>query len=211
MSGLGGCPWSGIRIHGALTPIPGAQLVTPNRGEAKTFGENAGIGTASAGLAAVAADASGLAKAWQARAVAVTMGSRGALLAYAEGAPCVTPAPAVDCIDSCGAGDRFAVSAAVALASGLVTTEAVQAAVQDATTYVAQGGPGTLSTTLTGAARAAASLPQEQADREPDGVEVALARCAVPVVSSWRPADVSTCCTLATSPPCKQLADWVSV
>ncbi|HYO41115.1 MAG TPA: adenylyltransferase/cytidyltransferase family protein, partial [Nocardioidaceae bacterium] len=61
------------------------------------------------------------------------------------GAPVVAPAPEVHSIDPCGAGDRFAVSAAAALGDGLVTVEAVQAAVADAAVYVAAGGPASLA------------------------------------------------------------------
>jgi rfaE bifunctional protein nucleotidyltransferase chain/domain len=42
--------------------------------------------------------------------------------------------------DPCGAGDRFAVSAALALRAGAVTSEAVQEAVRSAAAFVAAGG-----------------------------------------------------------------------
>ena len=82
----------------------------------------------------------------------VTLGERGALLSYGEsvggsgsgGAPVVSPAPAVHCVDPCGAGDRFAVTVAASLGSGRVMTEAVQDAVERAAAYVAAGGPATL-------------------------------------------------------------------
>jgi rfaE bifunctional protein nucleotidyltransferase chain/domain len=50
----------------------------------------------------------------------------------------------VHCVDPCGAGDRFAVSAATGLGGGLVTVEAVHAAVLAAAGYVAAGGPASL-------------------------------------------------------------------
>jgi D-beta-D-heptose 7-phosphate kinase/D-beta-D-heptose 1-phosphate adenosyltransferase len=62
----------------------------------------------------------------------------------------------VPCEDPCGAGDRFAVSAALALGAGLVTTEAVERAVADAAAYVAAGGPRSL-------ARPAGAPPGEDA------------------------------------------------
>jgi D-beta-D-heptose 7-phosphate kinase/D-beta-D-heptose 1-phosphate adenosyltransferase len=56
----------------------------------------------------------------------------------------VAPAPAVPSLDPCGAGDRFAVSAALALGAGRLTTEVVQDAVARAAEYVAAGGPASL-------------------------------------------------------------------
>jgi rfaE bifunctional protein nucleotidyltransferase chain/domain len=73
-------------------------------------------------------------------AVAVTLGSRGALLSYGEGAPMVVPAVPVTGGDPCGAGDSFAAAAALALADGAVTGEAVAAAVVAASAFVARGG-----------------------------------------------------------------------
>jgi rfaE bifunctional protein nucleotidyltransferase chain/domain len=72
--------------------------------------------------------------------VAVTLGARGALLSYGEGAPMVVPAVAVTGGDPCGAGDSFAAAAALALADGAVTGEAVAAAVASASAFVARGG-----------------------------------------------------------------------
>ena len=137
-------------------PVPGARLVTPNEAEATAFAERHGVHVPSVGsaLAGVRVRADGLVAAWRAQAVAVTLGARGALLSYGAGAPVVTPAPAVHCVDPCGAGDRFAVSAALGLAAGRVTTEAVQDAVASAAAYVAAGGPSSL-----GSDRPPAGLP----------------------------------------------------
>ena len=126
-------------------PVPGVRLVTPNQAEATGFAARHGVAEAdTTGLASVRAHADGLVGAWRAQAVADTLGASGALLSYGQGAPVVTPAPQVHCVDPCGAGDRFAVAAAVALGAGLVTTEAVQAAVHRAAAYVAAGGPASL-------------------------------------------------------------------
>jgi D-beta-D-heptose 7-phosphate kinase / D-beta-D-heptose 1-phosphate adenosyltransferase len=73
-------------------------------------------------------------------AVAVTLGARGALLSYGEGAPMVVPAVPVTGGDTCGAGDSFAAAAALSLADGAVTGEAVAAAVAAASAFVARGG-----------------------------------------------------------------------
>lgn len=127
-------------------PTPGARLVTPNRSEAGTFADRLEIAVPSraGGLATIGKRADGLVAAWEAQAVAVTLGERGALLSYGSGSPVVTPAPAVHAVDPCGAGDRFAVSAATALGEGRITTEAIQVAVADAAAYVAAGGPTSL-------------------------------------------------------------------
>ncbi len=129
-------------------PVERAHLITPNQAEARSWGARYGVAhrDAVSDLASIRAYADGLASAWHARAVAVTLGARGALLSYGEGSPVVTPAPQVHCVDPCGAGDRFAVSAALALGAGQVLTEAVQEAVSAASAYVAAGGPAGLRT-----------------------------------------------------------------
>ncbi len=145
-------------------PVPGARLVTPNATEAETFAAALldPVGPAgtdrTGGLALAGRRAAALVGHWRAQAVAVTLGERGALLSYGGAAddlaagsalgsvdaPVVTPAPAVHCIDPCGAGDRFAVTAAASLGAGRVMTEAVQDAVAAAAAYVAAGGPASL-------------------------------------------------------------------
>ena len=127
------------------TPVRGARLVTPNAAEAASLaaGTTAAPGSASGeGLAAVAERAATLMSRWHAHAVAVTLGDRGALLSQGESSPSVIPAPRVRGGDACGAGDRFAASAALALAAGTVTREAVQLAVAQASAFVAAGGAG---------------------------------------------------------------------
>jgi len=112
-------------------PVPGMRLVTPNRAEA---GLDAG-----AGLAAVTARARELAAGWSAIGVAVTLGSRGAVLVEGDGSPLVVPATAAAGGDPCGAGDRFASAAAGFLADGALPSEAVTAAVAAASAFVAAG------------------------------------------------------------------------
>jgi D-beta-D-heptose 7-phosphate kinase/D-beta-D-heptose 1-phosphate adenosyltransferase len=122
-------------------PVPGARLVTPNREEAAAFAGRLGADDpALEGLARLSAQAAGLVRAWQAHSVAVTIGPGGALLSRGESSPSVIPAPHVRALDPCGAGDRFASAAALALAGGEVTLEAVQAAVVSAAAFVADGG-----------------------------------------------------------------------
>ena len=134
-------------------PVPGVRLVTPNAAEAETFAAalpatatdgTAGGADRTGGLGLAGRRAAALVAHWQAQAVVVTRGSRGALLSYGDGAPVVTPAPVVHPVDPCGAGDRFAITVAASLGAGRVMTEAVHAAVEAAATYVAAGGPASL-------------------------------------------------------------------
>ncbi len=118
-------------------PAPGATLATPNAAEAAGFAPDAG---GSSDVAAVTARARALVRCWEARAVVVTMGSRGALLSGPSGAPLLVPAPDVPPADPCGAGDRFASAAAGALVDGAVASEAVEEAVARASAFVAAGG-----------------------------------------------------------------------
>jgi D-beta-D-heptose 7-phosphate kinase / D-beta-D-heptose 1-phosphate adenosyltransferase len=119
-------------------PVPNARLVTPNGAEAARVASD--VPVQGEGLAAVGARAEALIRHWGVGAVAVTLGARGALLSYGEGAPMVVPAVAVTGGDPCGAGDSFAAAAALALADGAVTGEAVAAAVAAASAFVARGG-----------------------------------------------------------------------
>jgi D-beta-D-heptose 7-phosphate kinase / D-beta-D-heptose 1-phosphate adenosyltransferase len=119
-------------------PVPNVRLVTPNGAEAARVATD--VPDDGQGLAAVGARAEALIRQWGVGAVAVTLGARGALLSYGEGAPMVVPAVAVTGGDPCGAGDSFAAAAALALADGAVTGEAVAAAVAAASAFVARGG-----------------------------------------------------------------------
>jgi rfaE bifunctional protein nucleotidyltransferase chain/domain/rfaE bifunctional protein kinase chain/domain len=117
-------------------PVAGVHLVTPNAGEAAALVPDRD----GDGLADVTARARALAERWQATGVAVTMGARGALLVEGGGPPVVVPPPGVATGDPCGAGDRFASAAAVALAGGAVLSDAVAEAVRAASAFVAAGG-----------------------------------------------------------------------
>ncbi|RZU34178.1 D-glycero-beta-D-manno-heptose 1-phosphate adenylyltransferase [Blastococcus saxobsidens] len=145
-------------------PVPNARLVTPNGAEAARVAADAATGN---GLAAVGARAEALIRLWGVGAVAVTLGSRGALLSYGSGAPMVVPAVAVTGGDPCGAGDSFAAAAALALADGAVTGEAVAAAVAFASAFVARGGATAWDA---GDAAGAAGRPDAVADTGAEGV-----------------------------------------
>lgn len=116
----------------------GARLVTPNEPElAALVGIAPAVGNRR--LAGLAHGAGQLRERWRVGAVAVTLGGDGALLCHAGPTPLVVPVPTRVVGDTCGAGDRFAVSAAVALGAGALVSEAVEAAVAEAAGYVAAG------------------------------------------------------------------------
>ena len=121
------------------TPVPGVTLATPNLDEARAASgvepdPDDWLATASRAGAALRA-------AWRADGVAVTAGSRGAVL-HGAGGLVVVPARAASGGDPCGAGDRFAGATALALAAGRTGDEAVSDAVAAAGTFVAGGGAG---------------------------------------------------------------------
>jgi len=190
-------------------PVPGARLVTPNRAEAAGFAERVGVPSIPAAtmLAEAAGRAHDLVRHWQAQAVAVTLGEAGALLSYGDGAPVVAPAPVVDCVDPCGAGDRFAVSAARSLATGRVTVEAVQDAVADAAAYVAAGGPASL------VARdgAPAEPPDHRADEPVEALLEAVSRRGGTVVATGGCFDLLHAGHVATLRAARRLGDCLVV
>ncbi|MEU3947799.1 D-glycero-beta-D-manno-heptose 1-phosphate adenylyltransferase [Streptomyces sp. NPDC029526] len=120
-------------------PVPGTRLVTPAEKEAQAHAPDAA--PARRDLYGVAHGAATLVRQWKAAAVAVTLGARGALLSYGDH-PLLVPAAAVHRGDPCGAGDRFAATAAGLLADGALVGEAVERAVADATAFVGAGGAG---------------------------------------------------------------------
>ncbi|OJF10046.1 PfkB family carbohydrate kinase [Couchioplanes caeruleus] len=122
--------------HGPA-PVPNVRLVTPNESEVRALTGDAGGGSM---LAAVQRAGHQLRQRWRAGAVAVTVGRAGAVLCHHGPTPLVVPAPDEADGDTCGAGDRFAATAALALARGALVSEAVQEAVAAATAYVAAGG-----------------------------------------------------------------------
>jgi rfaE bifunctional protein nucleotidyltransferase chain/domain len=93
---------------------------------------------------------------WTVDGVAVTLGPHGTLLAHGDPAPLIVPARPIQVADTCGAGDRFAAAAAMALSRGALPSEAVVAATGAATDFLAAGGVGSLrlGTAVTGSAPA---------------------------------------------------------
>lgn len=120
-------------------PLPGCQLVTPNGAELQARWP-APPQLAPGSVAALAASSEDALRGWGAAAIAVTRGSSGVLLARPASAPLAIPVQAAQDRDACGAGDCFSASAAWRLASGALPSEAVTAAAQDASRFVAAGG-----------------------------------------------------------------------
>ena len=119
-------------------PVSSTWLVTPNEDELARL---VLVPTPDGSLRAVASMARAALDAWGAKGIAVTRGAAGAVLVTGEGPPLVaTVREPVAGNDACGAGDRFAVSASLALAAGAVLSEAVEDAVQDAAAFVEAGG-----------------------------------------------------------------------
>ncbi|MGW0085007.1 D-glycero-beta-D-manno-heptose 1-phosphate adenylyltransferase [Streptomyces sp. NPDC003393] len=160
-------------------PVAGTRLVTPARAEAHGFtatlsaDRNDGGGDAPRSeLHDVAHEACALVRHWRVAAVTVTLGARGALLSYGEH-PLLVPVPAAHHGDPCGAGDRFAATAAGQLADGALVGEAVEGAVTAATAFVGAGG----AAGLLGPPRAADTVPLAGAPDDPAGL-VAEVRAA---------------------------------
>ena len=135
-------------------PVPGTRLATPNHAEARAA---AGLTPMPAGppasgpasvtglvLRSAAEAAERLLSRWTVDGVAVTLGPHGTLLAQGGPAPLIVPARTVQAPDTCGAGDRFAAAAAVALSRGALPSEAVVTATATATDFLAAGGVGSL-------------------------------------------------------------------
>ncbi|WP_243638166.1 D-glycero-beta-D-manno-heptose 1-phosphate adenylyltransferase [Rubrobacter taiwanensis] len=144
-------------------PVPGVRLATPNRDEAARL---------TPGIEDPAESAARLAARWRAGAVAVTLGSSGAVLATRSKERLTLPAPPVSPTDVCGAGDRFAAAAAALLAGGAPLEEAVSGAVVSASGFVAAGGAGSVIP-------AGDSVPEDLAGRvrERGGTVVAAGGC----------------------------------
>lgn len=142
-------------------PVRGVTVATPNQVEARLLSG----GPPGDGLPAAEAAAGLLRSRWLTRAIAVTLGSRGALLDDGESTH-LAPAPAVTALDPCGAGDRFAATVAVRLMHGDGLVVAVERAVLEAAWFLAAGGVATVGRSARGERLAVvASGPAEAADR----------------------------------------------
>lgn len=117
--------------------VPGVRVVTPNAAESEqlwpAYPEKE-----------MPADegerACGLATAWRAHAVLVTIGARGGMYGTSAGAPLYLPARPVTATDTCGAGDALAAALTVSLADGALPSEAAMTGIAAATDFVEAGG-----------------------------------------------------------------------
>ncbi len=124
------------------TPVPRVTVATPNLAEARAAAEHPADVTGA--LREAFALAGALLTRWDCRALAVTLGDRGAAVAHRHGARAASPAPVVAGGDPCGAGDAFAGRLATLLAAGSTVDDAVAGAVATASAFVARGGAGTV-------------------------------------------------------------------
>jgi rfaE bifunctional protein nucleotidyltransferase chain/domain len=135
--------------------VPGARAVTPNLAEARAAAEVTTTGVAAADEAAQV-----LLATWAAQSIVVTMGEHGALLrTSSDGLPSVARGAVAVGADPCGAGDRFAASLTVAIATGSSLPDAVLAAVTETAAFLAAGGVSALH-------RPANPAPLPGADRD---------------------------------------------
>lgn len=159
-------------------PLPDADLVVPNAAEAAGF----------AGPGRIGCPARRLRERWRARAVAITRGADGALLATGRATPTRVPVPAAArpvagrSVDTCGAGDVFAAAAAAALSGGAPVVDAVAAAVTAASRFVGAGGAAALGTAIAAAGPRPADLAALPGPAAPDPEPSAAAPRCVPAV-----------------------------
>jgi D-beta-D-heptose 7-phosphate kinase/D-beta-D-heptose 1-phosphate adenosyltransferase len=123
-------------------PVAGCALATPNDAEARQFSPNTRTNSR---LAAALRDK------WHCQAVSVTVGARGAIFSDAEHVVEHVSAPMMSSAgrpDTCGAGDRYTVAAALALAEGHDPLSATVTAVDAASRFVSTGGAAGVSSAM---------------------------------------------------------------
>ena len=185
--------WSGTRTRAARPPWPGPAW-PPRTSRTAAARRRRGAGPA---LSTATRGAHELRRRWRVGAVAVTLGADGAVLCHAGSTPLVVPPPsALHREDTCGAGDRFAATAALALGDGALVSEAVGG--RRRRVRVRRGGRGRRPAPAEAAAR-----PGRGADRRRGAW---WRRYAPPAAPWWPPAAASTSCTPGTSPPFRRPA-----
>lgn len=123
-------------------PVPGCAVVTPNLPEAAVLADLPGD------FETAFTAGEHLRRRWAAEAVAVTAGERGVVLTRAEELALHIPARAVGEADTCGAGDRFAASLALALGGGDDLAAAALRGVTDTAEFLRTGGVARLDSAL---------------------------------------------------------------
>ena len=157
-------------------PVAGATVVTPNLAEAR---DAAGVDVPGSGANAALALGADLVARWDVRAVAVTLGGRGAVVRHRHGACAAAPAPAVAETDPCGAGDHFAGGVAARLAAGATVDEAVADAVAGAAEFVARGGGAAVRRVGDAWCQPAVARPDQPVARPAPGTDLEAARALV--------------------------------
>jgi D-beta-D-heptose 7-phosphate kinase / D-beta-D-heptose 1-phosphate adenosyltransferase len=118
-------------------PVESIKMATPNCSEAEIFA----VGVRGEGLQADIARARYLMLQWRVQSVVVTRGKAGAALVHDSIAPAVVVQPEDRVVrDTCGAGDRFAVTATALLRAGAPFAEVVAASVAAASHFAEIGG-----------------------------------------------------------------------
>ncbi|GLZ05199.1 bifunctional protein HldE [Actinomadura sp. NBRC 104412] len=148
-------------------PVHGTRLMTPNEDEAARLAAAHGAEITGTGLAPSTRRARHLAEAWGLEAVAVTLGSDGALLCDGTCTPYLAPAesvPPYGTPDCCGAGDSFAARATEVLADGGGLAEAVGEGVRRASAFVHGGAAGAVASRLADTGSPEMRPPSEVAD-----------------------------------------------
>jgi D-beta-D-heptose 7-phosphate kinase / D-beta-D-heptose 1-phosphate adenosyltransferase len=151
-------------------PVAGCRLITPNAREATQYSETSEQGRQGRRLCTR----------WQAEAIAITVGPRGAILTETEpDRTTIVPVPAdtssvgglraLARLDTCGAGDEFAATAALELMGEADCLTAVRSAVGRATEFVRAGAAASVSTVRPGLSNADGSRPGAGTSGAPEG------------------------------------------
>ncbi|WP_210154373.1 PfkB family carbohydrate kinase [Microbispora oryzae] len=168
-------------------PVPGCALVTPSEAEARALCAGA-YGTPGRAAERLVRDL-------EAAAVAVTLGERGTVLARRAARSSRIPAVEVaggavsGGADACGAGDRFAAEAAVALGRGEPVEDAVARAVEAAGRFVADGGAAGLRLSEPAAGPSPAASSAVSSAALPVASSAALSAALPPGASAFDVAD----------------------
>ena len=183
-------------------PSPRAALVTPNVQEAAALVGRGRVASFSTPALVTLAEQVSRAVGCP---VALTAGETGAVLTDGRSLPSVVPTRRAHG-DTCGAGDRFASSAAIGLGRGEDWRAAAGAAVDDARTYVAGGSHPSTGRRLPDSGegrppndRVVLMAGRPRRPSPTDEVVAAAMGSVVPGASWWPQVGASTCCTPVTS------------